>query len=1133
MKATSHKLIILLFASMLLTVAVPCVSNAQTYSHIYVDAVNGVNAATGRGAAAAPYKTITYAFLISNKNSLPDPWHVHIRPGTYDADPAKPVTAREIFPLKLRHEMIFEGTTMAAECIIDGQHASEISVPLLHGEGPVTIRNLTVQNSLRTQEDRVMNVGGIVLDDPTGEQRTPSTLDTCIIHNNKGGGVWSNMPLVLTGNTFSYNYNDNVYDGIYFWGGGVVISGNTTARGSRTDVTDNVFSHNGAHGLEINGNFVGNVTGNIFQDTSRPGKFGNALRVHGTLRGDVTHNTFTRNGTSPWGTFGAALIASNLIGSITNNTFEKNMGGAILISSFTDRNSPHKYGDVTGDIAYNTFTDNTNPSKGSFRGFLEWEAGGFVVGNLTGNVIHNTFTRNIRNDVQSGRAAGGFVILGTHTGNVTHNTFTGNNLPFPARGSSGGGNGGGSGGFKVTTLIGNVTDNNFTNNSAVSLGHTWESKGGGFQIDALSGNISRNIFDTNSTSGDGGGFWVGTLSGNISHNKFTKNSAPADEITKQKLSTPTDVDWNKSRYGGGGFWVNTLSGNISHNMFDRNFGLEAGSFWVKTSPNNVVEVFNNIFIDNNAYPENSWVSTSDATHFMNNLFMISDFQESEVNAFAIKISSPNSRVHNNIFSGVKTAIYITESLDLPITHNLFHNVKISFVNQAGNDLGNDLEFWELFAVNATNNLDGAPRFVDLTTQDFHLQATSAAINAGTNEFAPADDFDGITRPAGNAVDIGPYEYDAKKRPDTVSDVTDTETPTTDVPDTGTPDVTETEVSTTDATVNISPASVAATAVGEQIEFSLNITNGEAVAGYQATVQFDTTALRYVSSANGDYLPDGAFFVKPVVEGNLIKLNAASLTGESKGDGTLAKFTFEVIVMKASTLTLFDVLLTDSKGTGYVPNLENAQITEAQLLKGDVNGDGVVDIRDLVLVASNLGKTGQNAADVNTDGIVDIRDLVLVAGALGTTAAAPSLYPQALEILTAAEVKQWLSAVQQLDRIDARSLRGILFLQQLLTALTPKETALLANYPNPFNPETWIPYQLAKPADVTVHIYAADGKLVRTLALGHQVVGKYHQRSRAAYWDGNNAFGESVASGLYFYTLTAGDFTATRKMLIRK
>ena len=98
---------------------------------------------------------------------------------------------------------------------------------------------------------------------------------------------------------------------------------------------------------------------------------------------------------------------------------------------------------------------------------------------------------------------------------------------------------------------------------------------------------------------------------------------------------------------------------------------------------------------------------------------------------------------------------------------------------------------------------------------------------------------------------------------------------------------------------------------------------------------------------------------------------------------------------------------------------------------------------------------------------------------------------------------------------------------------PAETALLTNYPNPFNPETWIPYQLTKPAEVTITIYAVNGQIVRRLALGHQPAGMYQNRSRAAYWDGRNAFGEPVASGVYFYTLTAGEFTATRKMLILK
>ena len=98
---------------------------------------------------------------------------------------------------------------------------------------------------------------------------------------------------------------------------------------------------------------------------------------------------------------------------------------------------------------------------------------------------------------------------------------------------------------------------------------------------------------------------------------------------------------------------------------------------------------------------------------------------------------------------------------------------------------------------------------------------------------------------------------------------------------------------------------------------------------------------------------------------------------------------------------------------------------------------------------------------------------------------------------------------------------------------PTETSLSSNYPNPFNPETWIPYQLAKPAEVTVSIHSVDGKLVRTLELGHMPAGVYHSKSRAAYWDGRNAQGERVASGVYFYTFKAGDFSATQKMVIMK
>jgi flagellar hook assembly protein FlgD len=90
-----------------------------------------------------------------------------------------------------------------------------------------------------------------------------------------------------------------------------------------------------------------------------------------------------------------------------------------------------------------------------------------------------------------------------------------------------------------------------------------------------------------------------------------------------------------------------------------------------------------------------------------------------------------------------------------------------------------------------------------------------------------------------------------------------------------------------------------------------------------------------------------------------------------------------------------------------------------------------------------------------------------------------------------------------------------------------------NYPNSFNPETWIPYGLGEDADVSIKIHSASGQLVRTLSLGHKPAGYYSNKSEAAHWDGTNDNREPVASGVYFYTIQAGDYAATRKMLMMK
>ena len=210
---------------------------------------------------------------------------------------------------------------------------------------------------------------------------------------------------------------------------------------------------------------------------------------------------------------------------------------------------------------------------------------------------------------------------------------------------------------------------------------------------------------------------------------------------------------------------------------------------------------------------------------------------------------------------------------------------------------------------------------------------------------------------------------------------------------------------------------------------------------------------------------------------------------------------------------------------------------------DINLDGVVNMYDLMDVVRYFGQSvGDDVhpnPDVTGDGVVDRQDVLQIITLLEAAAGAPPISSQTPGTLTAERLQHWISNAKQLGNTDAAFQRGIKVLEELLATLTietkaaPVETALLPNYPNPFNPETWIPYQLSEPAEVTLDIYAIDGKLVRTLALGHQPAGFYQSQSRAAYWDGRNPLGEPVASGMYFYTLKAGEFTATRKMLIRK
>ena len=175
-------------------------------------------------------------------------------------------------------------------------------------------------------------------------------------------------------------------------------------------------------------------------------------------------------------------------------------------------------------------------------------------------------------------------------------------------------------------------------------------------------------------------------------------------------------------------------------------------------------------------------------------------------------------------------------------------------------------------------------------------------------------------------------------------------------------------------------------------------------------------------------------------------------------------------------------------------------------KYDVNGDGTVDNADsdAVTVAIAAGATDAKY-DVNGDGTVNVFDLVeIIANRDPGAAGAPTLFGMKM---SAAQIDSLQEQIDLLIATNDRSpaaMRTLIYLQQLLVTARPEKTLLLANYPNPFNPETWIPYELATDTNVRLTIYNTQGVVIRTLQLGHQSAGYYTGRDRAAYWDGRNA-----------------------------
>jgi hypothetical protein len=327
--------------------------------------------------------------------------------------------------------------------------------------------------------------------------------------------------------------------------------------------------------------------------------------------------------------------------------------------------------------------------------------------------------------------------------------------------------------------------------------------------------------------------------------------------------------------------------------------------------------------------------------------------------------------------------------------------------------------------------------------------------------------------------------------------------------------------------------------------AINVEGISDLAEFQFDVAFDPTVLRAVTVEEGTFLSDngGTYWLEPHIDNKagIITGTACAMTtkGGVDGSGTLATITFKAVSIGESHIELQNIVLSDSSGEIIPAAPTDASVTVVDYPSWDVNKDGIVNVIDMVLVGQYLG--GSIIApqypnpDVNGDSIVDTRDIVLVGKHFGEvySSSAPSqdlwsIDPQYLPIL--AEIYAIMEAEPSADP-NFIATKSLIF--RLMASAGIIRTEVFQNYPNPFNPETWIPYQLAEDSEVTVRIYNSAGRLIRTLDLGHRAVGSYITRDAAAYWDGKTDTGEYVSSGVFFYTIQAGEFTATKKMAVEK
>ena len=698
-----------------------------------------------------------------------------------------------------------------------------------------------------------------------------------------------------------------------------------------------------------------------------------------------------------------------------------------------------------------------------------------------------------------------------------------------------------------------------------------ENNGGGIYCHSSSVVIRNNKINANNSKRDGGGICCINSFPDILNNDISKNSSSGEGSGiylqgTEAVIVDNTINYNKTLIRGGGVSIDGIS-----------------------------TVVGNIIYGNSAQGEGGGVLLHSATPYFANNLISNNTAGSGAGIYCSWIAKPkivNCTISANSASYIGGGIVCSQYSAPTLINSIIWSNKPDGIN-IGTTAIIDVIYSDIQeGCPGEGNINADPLFVDAKNGDYHLQDNSPCISSGImTDDVPVTDIDGNPRsnPSGSRPDMGCYENSyfppimsitsAEVLPNTQTKI---QLSVTDAKGIASGDITISYDSNILSIIDIKPTDLTSnmnltpnTEIQGQVKITMAGTTGiQSGSGSLIDITVSVNANAKMGSEtklhiiNAEVYDESGKSIPIKLEDGLVRIKQACIKGDVNNDGEI-KSNDAMLILRIAVGLLepndYQRCAADYNGDGKIASNDatlvlrkaagleapskniitdrhiSLSLSEAHGLKGDTISVPItvdnIDILSSGDMSISYDSNVLRAIDVLSSGGLLMVNNITQPGLIRISFANADILNNGklaeikFEVLTN-DVSPLTFKMVELYNHDALPLNTKFTNKQFgAWTIAPDYSALLQNYPNPFNPETWIPYQLHESGEVAIKIHNVTGELVRELKLGYKPAGQYITKDMSAYWDGKNEAGESVASGIYFYTIQAGEYSATRKMII--